>query len=389
MHAIIVGARKAGFGCYARSLSAMEMMVRVMKTDNADDRLRGRVFDGHNDVLTRLLKAGGVSAAEMFLNPTDFHIDRQKALAGNFGGGFFAMWVASPAGGDYQAMMTQAKYDVPLPELVDRRTALDVVMQEAAILIRLQELGVAEICTTVPALKDCFASERLATILHLEGCEAIDPEFHALDVLYEAGLRSLGPVWSRPTIFGEGVPFRFPATPDIGAGLTDLGMELVRRCNDKGILIDLSHLNQKGFEDVAHHSRHPLVATHSNAHALCKHARNLTDAQLELIKASRGMVGLNFASAFLREDGRMLTDVPVEQMLRHLDYLIEFLGEDSVGLGSDFDGAEIPDVIGDVSGLPRLVAAMQAHGYGEQLIDKLCHGNWFRVLEETWHSNDS
>ncbi|MGQ7848255.1 dipeptidase [Granulosicoccus sp. 3-233] len=360
-----------------------------MNTEKAEGNARGRVFDGHNDILTRLMQAGGASAAELFLQSGDFHIDRLKARAGNFGGGFFAMWVSSPSSGDYQTMMTQAEYDVPLPELVDRRSALDVVMREAAILIRLQEMGVAEICTTVPALKKCFSSDRLATILHLEGCEAIDPEFHALDVLYEAGLRSLGPVWSRPTIFGEGVPFRFPATPDIGAGLTDLGLELVRRCNEKGILIDLSHLNQKGFDDVARHSRHPLVATHSNAHALCNHARNLTDAQLEQVKASRGMVGLNFASAFLRSDGRMLTDVPVEQMLRHLDYLIEFLGEDSVGLGSDFDGAEIPDFIGDVSGLPRLVAAMQSHGYGEQLIDKLCHGNWFRVLEETWHSNDS
>lgn len=360
-----------------------------MNTVNADDELRGRVFDGHNDILTRLMEAGGDSAAEMFLNPSDFHIDRQKALDGNFGGGFFAMWVASPAGGDYQAMMKQAAYDVPLPELVDRRTAYEVVMREAAILARLQELEVVQICTTVPALKECFGTERLAAIMHLEGCEAIDPEFKTLDALYEAGLRSLGPVWSRPTIFGEGVPFRFPATPDIGAGLTDLGIELVRRCNQKGILVDLSHLNQKGFDDVARHSRHPLVATHSNAHTICPHARNLTDAQLEQIKASRGMVGLNFASAFLRTDGRMLTDVPVEQMLRHLDYLIEFLGEDSVGLGSDFDGAEIPDVITDVSGLPRLVAAMRAHGYGEELVTKLCHGNWFRVLEDTWHSDDS
>lgn len=360
-----------------------------MKTDNAENNLRTRVFDGHNDILTRLMEAGGASAAELFTNPSDFHIDVQKAQAGNFGGGFFALWVSSPSGSDYQALMTQAEYDVPLPELLDRRTALDVVMHQASILVRLQALGVVEICTTVPALKRCFSSKRLATILHLEGCEAIDPEFHVLDVLYEAGLRSLGPVWSRPTLFGEGVPFRFPATPDIGAGLTDLGMELIRRCNDKGILIDLSHLNQKGFEDVARLSRHPLVATHSNAHALCRHARNLTDEQLIQIRESRGMVGLNFASAFLRSDGRMLTDVPVEQMLRHLDYLIEFLGEDGVGLGSDFDGAEIPDIIADASGLPRLVAAMEAHGYGDQLIEKLCHGNWFRVLDETWHSNDS
>ncbi|ASJ71834.1 dipeptidase [Granulosicoccus antarcticus] len=349
----------------------------------------GRVFDGHNDVLSKLMTAGGVAAAESFLGSTDFDIDLQKAAAGNLGGGFFAMWVASPSTGvDYQEMMTQAKYDVPLPELVERRAALDVVMQQAAILMRLQELGAVEICTSVKSLRQCFKTDRLAAVLHLEGCEAIDPEFHALDVLYAAGLRSLGPVWSRPTVFGEGVPFRFPATPDIGAGLTDLGLELIRRCNTKGILVDLSHLNQKGFEDVARLSRHPLVATHSNAHPLCKHARNLTNDQLEQIKASRGMVGLNFASAFLREDGRMLKDVPIEQMLRHLDHLIEFVGEDSVGLGSDFDGAEIPEDIQDASGLPKLVAAMQQHGYGETLIAKLCHGNWFRVLEETWHAQD-
>ena len=349
----------------------------------------GRVFDGHNDVLSKLMSAGGVTAAESFLGMTDFHIDIPKAAAGNLGGGFFAMWVASPSTGvDYQEMMTQKVYDVPLPELVERQMALDVVMQQAAILIRLQELESVEICTTVDSLRQCFETDRLAAILHLEGCEAIDPEFHALDVLYAAGLRSLGPVWSRPTIFGNGVPFRFPATPDIGAGLTDLGLELVRHCNAKGILVDLSHLNQQGFEDVARHSRHPLVATHSNAHALCPHARNLTDAQLEQIRASRGMVGLNFASAFLRADGRMLPDVPIEHMLRHLDHLIEFVGEDSVGLGSDFDGAEIPEVVKDASGLPKLIAAMQQHGYGEALINKLCHGNWFRVLEETWHAHD-
>lgn len=361
----------------------------MMTGESAEANKSVRVFDGHNDILTRLMEAGGVPAAEQFLQPGDFHIDHQKALAGKLSGGFFAMWVPSPAGGDYQAMMKQSAYDVPMPQAVEQHVALDVVLQQAAILLRLQTMGVARICTSVDSLKACFDSDRLACVLHLEGCEAIDADFHALDVLYAAGLRSLGPVWSRPTAFGEGVPFRFPATPDIGAGLTEAGLELIRRCNEKGILIDLSHLNRKGFDDVARTSRHPLVATHSNAHALCAHARNLTDEQLEQIRASGGMVGLNYASAFLREDGRMISDVPLEQMLRHLDYLIEFLGEDGVGLGSDFDGAEIPDVIGDASGLPRLVAAMRTHGYGDELIDKLCHGNWFRVLQQTWHGSDS
>ncbi len=344
-----------------------------------------RVFDGHNDVLSQLRDAGGVAAAERFLSVSDFHIDTIKAAKGNFGGGFFALWVASPGDGDYQALMVQESYDVPLPEPVDYQDALKVVLEQTAILIRLQQLGAVDICTGIEQLERCLTTDTLAAILHLEGCEAIDPDFHTLDVLYAAGLRSLGPVWSRSTVFGEGVPFRYPSSSDTGGGLTDLGIELVKRCNAMGIMIDLSHINAAGFYDVAKHSHYPLVATHSNVHALCPHARNLTDEQLQMIKASGGMVGLNFASAFLRADGRMLPDVPIDQMLRHLDYLLKALGENGVGLGSDFDGAVVPDALGDVSGLPVLISAMQAHGYGQALIEKLCHGNWIDVLKRTWH----
>lgn len=342
------------------------------------------VFDGHNDVLSKLRNAGGVANAASFLSASDNDIDLVKAADGGLAGGFFAMWVASPAGVDYQTMMMQERYDVPLPEPVACSEALQVVLEQAAILLKLQELEALRICTTASELRECFGGDRLAAILHLEGCEAIDPDFHALDVLYAAGLRSLGPVWSRSTAFGEGVPFRFPSSPDIGPGLTTLGKELIRRCNHLGIMVDLSHLNQAGFYDVAEISTKPLVATHSNAHALCAHARNLTDEQLEIIKSSRGMVGLNFAVAFLRSDGRMLTDVPVTQMLYHLDHLINALGEEGVGLGSDFDGAEVPEEISDSSGLPVLINAMRQHGYGDALINKLCHENWINLLERTW-----
>jgi membrane dipeptidase len=149
-------------------------------------------------------------------------------------------------------------------------------------------------------------------------------------------------------------------------------------------MIDLSHLNTAGFWDVAKHSTKPLVATHSNAHAICPHSRNLTDDQLKAIRDSDGMVGLNFAVAFLRADGRMLPDVALEQMLRHLDHLIEHLGEDRVGLGSDYDGAVVPAELTTCAGLPALRAAMADHGYGDDLIVKICHENWFRVLEKTW-----
>ena len=106
-------------------------------------------------------------------------------------------------------------------------------------------------------------------VLHLEGAEAIDGDLNFLEVLYAAGLRSLGPVWSRNNIFGHGVPFKFPASPDLGDGLTAAGEKLVSACNEMKILVDLSHITEKGFWDVARLSKAPLVATHSNAHALC------------------------------------------------------------------------------------------------------------------------
>ncbi|MBN2906079.1 MAG: dipeptidase [Rhodobacteraceae bacterium] len=342
------------------------------------------VFDGHNDVLLRLYRAGGLAAVRSFETGRTGHIDLPKAQAGGLAGGFFAVFVPSEIDLDDKLdQMSQASYDLPLPPTISQDQALPVALAQAAILFRLEEIGALRICRSAADIRACIADGTLAAILHMEGAEAIDPDFHALDVLYHAGLRSLGPVWSRPTIFGEGVPFRFPSDGDIGGGLTDDGLRLVKRCNELGVMIDLSHLNMAGFWDVAHHSDAPLVATHSNAHAICPHARNLTDAQLDAIRASDGMVGLNYAVAFLRSDGRMV-DTGLDDMLRHLDHLLAKLGESRVGLGSDFDGAMIPSQIGTAAGLPALRQAMTDHGYGADLIEKLCYGNWLRVLEKTW-----
>lgn len=352
-----------------------------------NDYIFPSIFDGHNDVLLKLYNAGGVSAVEDFVTGCGGAIDLSRARAGGFAGGFFAVYVPSPADEQFDFdEMTQAAYDLPLPKPVDWPEALPVAMAQAAILFELEKCGALKICRTVADIREALASGIMAAIFHMEGAEAIDPDLHTLDVLYQAGLRSLGPVWSRNTIFGHGVPFRFPSDPDIGPGLTELGVRLVKRCNTLGVMIDLSHLNAAGFWDVAKHSNHPLVATHSNAHAICPHSRNLTDAQLAVIRESDGMVGLNFAVAFLREDGRMLADVPLEQMLRHLDYLIDHLGEDRVGLGSDYDGAIVPEGVTSVSDLPNLRQAMVKHGYNDALMNKLCHENWLRVLEKTWGS---
>lgn len=342
------------------------------------------IFDGHNDLVLRLLR-GDVTPEGVAAGLPDGHIDLPRAQAGGLGGGFFAVFVPSPpVPGTSPDDMSQPQYDLPLPLMLPEAEGRDVTIKGIAALEALDRAGAVTLCRTVDALEAALFGPTMAAIMHIEGAEGIDPGLEQLHALHARGLRSLGPVWSRPTIFGHGVPFAFPSGPDTGPGLTDHGKRLIRECNALKIMVDLSHLNEKGVNDVAAISDAPLVATHSNAWAVTPHSRNLTDRQLEMIAESDGMVGINFASAFLRSDGQMKGDVPLEQMMRHLDHLIGILGEDRVGFGSDFDGALVPNEITDCAGLPALRTAMRAHGVDEALMERLCWRNWMRVLRKTW-----
>jgi membrane dipeptidase len=180
------------------------------------------------------------------------------------------------------------------------------------------------------------------------------------------------------------VPFNFPDSPDIGPGLTAAGKDLVRLCNELGIVVDLSHLNEKGFWDVAATTDAPLVASHSGAWALCPSPRNLTDDQLQAVGESGGIVGVNFARAFLRKDGRGDKKTSLTEIVRHVEYMVEAMGIDHVGLGSDFDGTTLPQDLEDVAGLPRLIAALRERGFKGKALKKIAHGNWLRVLKKSW-----
>jgi membrane dipeptidase len=119
-------------------------------------------------------------------------------------------------------------------------------------------------------------------------------------------------------------------------------------------------------------------------HALCPSTRNLTDAQLDAIGETGGLVGVNFHVEFLRADGKEEADTPLLDIVRHIDYIVERIGIEHVAFGSDFDGATIPRDLGDVSGLPKLIAALQAQGYGEDELKKISHENWLRIFRQTW-----
>lgn len=348
------------------------------------------VFDGHNDLLLRLHHAPQ-SRREIWSGAEGRgQLDLPRMRAGGFVGGFFAIYVPSPRDPrlpdwpTIEAMMAHPPFSVPLPAPVPLQVAQPVALSMAADLMALERTGDLAICRTVCEIHAAIAAGRIAAVMHMEGADAIDESLDALHVWHAVGLRSLGPVWSRPTIFGHGVPFRFPGDPDTGPGLSDAGKRLVRECNQLRVMIDLSHLNEAGFNDVAALSDAPLVATHSNAHAVTPSTRNLSDRQLAVIAERGGMVGLNFATVFLAPDGSRQRFKGWDPLLRHIDHLIAHLGEDHVGLGSDFDGAEMPADLGDVAGLPRLLAVLGAHGFGQDLIEKIACKNWLALLERTW-----
>jgi membrane dipeptidase len=348
------------------------------------------ILDGHNDTLLALHMAERGAGRTFFTQSERGHLDLPRARLGGFAGGFFAIFPSAPDQGKRmkkQLVVTGNGYEVTPFAAIDPDYAQRFTIGVAARLFRLEaeSAGQVKVVRTVDDLRRCLDEGVLGVILHFEGAEAIDPQLDALEVFYQAGLRSLGIVWSRPNAFGHGVPFKFPHSPDTGPGLTEAGRALARACNRLGIMLDLAHLNEQGFWDVAHLSQAPLVATHTAAHALCPSTRNLTDQQLDAIKASEGMVGLIFEVANLRDDAHDDANTPLEVMMRHFDYLVERVGIDGVGFGSDFDGGITPPKdIGDVSGLPRLVAALRAHGYDEAALRKLTHENWLRVLGKTW-----
>jgi membrane dipeptidase len=345
------------------------------------------IFDGHNDTLLSVYlpeRGGGRS----FLKRSDNgHLDLPRAREGGFGGGLFAVFV--PENPDVAEARDSSEEipDLPfLPAPVDHPYALRTAISITAGLYRMEaeSEGQVKVVRTADELTDCLQQGILAAVLHFEGAEPIDPALDGLQVFYEAGLRSLGIVWSRPNAFGNGVAFDFPNSPNTGPGLTPAGKDLVRTCNQLGIAIDLSHLNEKGFWDVVKLTDSPLIASHSCAHAVCPSTRNLTDKQLDAIGESGGVVGINFYVGFLRADGKRESDTPISDIVRHIDYIAERIGVEHVGFGSDFDGALIPNEVGDVTGLPKVVAALRDHGYDDAALRKITHENWIRVLKQTW-----
>ena len=347
------------------------------------------ILDGHNDTLQTFYLPNQTQRS-FFERTETGHIDLPRAKLGGLGGGFFSIFIAAPLpantgpregiGKNNQVNTDGAMKPVEFSyahEMTNRgiETLFD---------LEAKSKGGLKVVRTMKEVQSAFEEDRLAAIMHFEGAEAIEPTLDSLDGFYAKGLRSIGIAWSRPNVFGYGVNLRVQGTPDQGPGLTQAGKELVKACNRLGILIDLSHLNEKGFWDVEKISLFPLVATHSCVHALSPSPRNLTDRQLDAIGASGGVVGINFSVRFLRRDGEEIPETSLSELVRHFRYVADRIGVDHVAIGSDFDGTTILNEIGDVTGLPKLMESLHHSGFDEEALTRISFKNWFRVLSATW-----
>lgn len=226
--------------------------------------------------------------------------------------------------------------------------------------------------TTVAEIEHAQRAGKIAAVLSIENGDALGGDLAAVDDLYRRGVRLMSLTWNPSNALGDGALGRQHG------GLTDLGRAVLRRMNDLGLVVDVSHLSEAAFWDAVRATRGPLVASHSNAAALHRHPRNLSDQQLREVAKRGGVVGVNFYAGFLGAS-------TLERVLDHIDHMVTVMGIDHVALGSDYDGIpQAPAGLEDVSKLPNLTAGLQRRGYSTEQIHKILGGNALRVFRTVW-----
>jgi membrane dipeptidase len=241
------------------------------------------------------------------------------------------------------------------------------------------------LCKTMAETEAANAAFKIAFVLAMEGGEPVQDGIESLRVFYELGVRIFGFTWNQRNLLAEGV-----GEERAGGGLTELGREMVAEANRLGILLDVSHLSVKSFWDMIETSDAPIIASHSNAKALCGHRRNLDDDQIRALAAKGGVIGINGVAAFINDDPKQAS---LDGMLDHLDYIANLAGVEQVALGPDFvdfllvgPGADLhepidyPQGFENITTMPAVTAALLTRGYSEDQVRGILGGNMLRLL---------
>ncbi len=206
-------------------------------------------------------------------------------------------------------------------------------------------------------------SGKVAAVLTVENAACLDAGFDVIDEFVEDGVLISGITWNAKNVLGSG--------NDTGEGLTDMGRRFIAALEERNIVVDVSHLNERGFWELEETATKPYIATHSNARVVCNHRRNLTDDQFRAIVARGGIVGLNFHQSFVCEDARQYD---FDDLAEHVDHWLELGGEDFIAMGSDRDGATIPAWLADCSAQAHLFSCFEER-FGAKIARKIFFDN--------------
>ncbi|MBO8141561.1 MAG: membrane dipeptidase [Firmicutes bacterium] len=308
------------------------------------------VVDAHCDTALRL--AAGASLASQ---RPEGHVDLDRLAAGGVDVQVFALWADAR---ERRSGLTVRCLDL-----------LDAVWREME-----RWSDKLHPILTAADLEEAQASAKIGVLLSIEGGEALEGSLSALRAFYRLGVRAMGLTWNGRNDLADGV-----GEAATGGGLTSFGRQVVKEMERLGMVVDVSHLAEAGFWHVLEIYPGPVIASHSNARAVCDHPRNLTDRQIRALAGTGGVMGINFCPDFLRAGGGATLD----DVVRHIDHIVGLVGPDHVGIGSDYDGIDsTPAGLEDVSRLPALTEALLRRGYGEKAVAAILGGNFARVFRQ-------
>ena len=308
-----------------------------------------RIFDGHCDTITRDFSDG----TDLFLNNGDLDIAR---------------------------MLKAGEYAQIFAIFIDEKTIEEDLFEVTKKYISFFNSQIEKyseyinLCRTGDEIKKAFNEDKAAAILSIEGLHTINGDISNIDTLYNLGVRSIGVTWNNSNPFAGGVY-------DPLLGLSTKGFELIEYLNDKGIMVDVSHLSGKSFRNIDEVAKKPYIASHSCSSALCNtfEVRNLSDEQIKTIANKGGIIGLNLCPEFLTNK----EDAYVQDVVQHIEHIMNVGGMESIALGSDFDGIDkTPIGLEDPTKYLNLAFELNGKGYSEDLIEKIFFNNFFRVFNE-------
>ncbi len=313
---------------------------------------KATVFDGHCDTILEVINHKRSLGSKTLIG----HLDIPRMQEGGVDVQFFAVFIEDIYKPDRSLKRTLQLIDCFYKEIEKNQDDISLV-------------------TSYHQIEEVNRAGKIAAILSIEGGEALEGDLGVLRVLYKLGVRLLTLTWNQRNQIADGI-----GESRTGSGLTEFGLKVIDEMNDLGMLIDVSHLSETGFWDVVKRSKAPIVASHSNCYALCPHLRNLKDEQIKALADKGGVIGITFVPNFLTQEKRKTT---VEDVVKHIDYLVEKVGVDYVGLGSDFDGTGgLPLGLEGVDKIPNITEELLDRGYKEKDIKKILGENFLRVFKE-------